>query len=142
MDDQFIKKIREFNRFYTDFLGSMNDRVLNSKYSLASARILFEIDNITNCTACDIIAVLNIDKSYLSRILKTLERNKLIKKKRSTEDARNLLLLLTEKGRSELKLLENEVNSRLSVLEGKLTSVQREILKKNMNEIRTILSGM
>ena len=141
MDDKFINKIREFNRFYTDFLGTMNNRVLNSKYSLAESRILFEINNNTKCTACDIVSVLNIDKSYLSRILKTLEKSKLIRKKRSTEDARNIFLLLTEKGKSELNLLENEVNSRLRVLEESLTSNQRVILEKNMNMIKSILSG-
>ena len=141
MEDKFIKKIREFNRFYTDFLGTMNNRILNSNYSLAESRILFEIDNNTKCTACDIVSVLNIDKSYLSRILKTFERNKLIVKKRSTEDARSFFLLLTEKGKSELNLLENEVNSRLRVLEESLTSNQRAILEKNMNMIKSILSG-
>lgn len=133
--------MREFNRFYTDFLGSMNNRVLNSKYSLAAARILYEINNINNCTACEIVSLLNIDKSYLSRILKTLEKNKLIMKKRSAKDARNIFLLLTEKGKSELKLLEDEVNSRLKVLEESLTSNQRAILEKNMNTIESILSG-
>jgi len=141
MEDKFIKKIREFNRFYTDFLGTMNNRILNSNYSLAESRILFEIDNNTKCTACDIVSVLNIDKSYLSRILKTFERNKLIVKKRSTEDARSFFLLLTEKGKSELNLLENEVNSRLKVLEDSLTSNQHAILEKNMNMIKSILSG-
>ncbi len=141
MKNTFIKKIREFNRFYRVFLGSMNNRVVNLKFTLPSFRVLFEINNIPNCCARDIVKVLNIDKSYLNRILKALKKDKLIFKKRSVEDARNIFIILTEKGRSELNLLENEVNSRLKVLHERLTKNEREILVKNMNEIKTILTG-
>ncbi|HMQ79757.1 MAG TPA: MarR family transcriptional regulator [Ignavibacteria bacterium] len=142
MDKAFIKKMREFNRFYTDFLGSLNNRVLNSKYSPAAARILFEIGSKTDCTAGAIVSILNIDKSYLSRILKSMEKDKLISKRRSDADARSVYLQLTEKGRSELRSLEDEVISRLCLLESNLTTAQCTLLSKNMEEIRTILSGM
>lgn len=141
MDETFIRKMREFNRFYTDFLGSLNNRVLNSRYSPAVARILFEISSIPDCTAGAIVSILNIDKSYLSRILKSMEKDKLIRKQRSAADARIVYLLLTEKGKSELNSLENEVKSRLSVLEDSLTPGQRAVLGKYMDEIKNILYG-
>lgn len=141
MDETFIRKMREFNRFYTDFLGSLNNRVLNSRYSPAAARILFEISSIPDCTAGAIVSILNIDKSYLSRILKSMEKDKLIRKQRSAVDARSSYLLLTDKGKSELRMLEDEVKSRLSVLEDSLTPEQRAVLGKNMDEIKNILYG-
>lgn len=141
MDETFIRKMREFNRFYTDFLGSLNNRVLNSRYSPAAARILFEISSIPDCTAGAIVSMLNIDKSYLSRILKSMEKDKLIRKQRSAVDARSFYLLLTDKGKSELRMLEEEVKSRLSVLEDSLTPEQRAVLGKNMDEIKNILYG-
>jgi len=141
MQDLFILKIREFNRFYADFLGSLNNKVLNSKYSLAYARVLFEIKNNPGCNAKDIISYLNIDKGYLSRILKTFEKDKLISKSRSAGDARNYEIKLTAKGNAVLEKLENEVNSRVAKLHNILTNEERERLQKSMNEIKLILSG-
>jgi len=141
MEDKFIRKIREFNRFYTDFLGSLNKKVLNSKFSLPEARVLFEINNISDCTAKDIVNALNIDKSYLSRILKSFYRKKLISKERSAEDARNYHLILSEQGKKELLILESDVNSRISSLYEGLTENERILLEQSMQQIRKVLSG-
>ena len=141
MKEKFIIKIREFNRFYTDFLGSLNKKVLSSKFSLPEARVLFEIRNITDCTAKDIVNALNIDKSYLSRILKSFHKKKLIIKERSSEDARNYYLVLSEHGKKELLKLESDVNRRISSLYEGLTESERNILEQSMQQIRKVLSG-
>ncbi len=141
MENKFVQNFREFNRFYTDFLGALNKKVLNSKFSLPEARVLFEINNIPDCTAKDIVKTLNIDKSYLSRILKNFFKNKLIFKKRSEEDARNHFLLLTQKGKAELNILESEVNGRISSLFDALNEKERKTLELSMMQIKFILSG-
>lgn len=141
MEDEFIKNIRKFNRFYTDFLGSLNKKILNSKFSLPEARVLFEINNIANCTAKDIVNALYIDKSYLSRILKNFYKKKLIIKKRSAEDARNLYILLTDLGKNELNILESDVNGRISTLYAGLTEKERSLIEQSMHQIRQILAG-
>jgi len=141
MNNTFIRNIREFNRFYTDFLGSLNKKVLNSKYSLPEARVLFEINNCKFCTAKDIVSTLNIDKSYLSRILKKLHRDKLIYKKKSDEDARNYYLMLSELGKKDLETLESSVNSRINDLYDGLSEAGRKTLEQSMQQIKRILSG-
>ena len=141
MKDNFIKNIRDFNRFYTDFLGSLNKKILNSRFSLPEARVLFEINKIKNCTASDIVNILKIDKSYLSRILKSFYKQQLIVKKKSAADARNLYLILSDKGIAELKLLEDDVNSRIKTLYEGLTSDERSIIESSMKNIKQILEG-
>ena len=141
MKNTFIKNIREFNRFYTDFLGSLNKKILNSKYSLPEARVLFEINNSKVCSAKDIVSTLNIDKSYLSRILKKLQRDKLIYKKKSDEDARNYYLMLSDSGKQELDALESSVSSRINELYDGLSETERKTLEQSMLQIKKILTG-
>lgn len=141
MNNTFIRNIREFNRFYTDFLGSLSKKVLNSKYSLPEARVLFEINNSKDCVAKDIASTLNIDKSYLSRILKKFHRDKLIYKKKSDEDARNSYLILSEFGKKELSALESSVNTRINDLYDGLSETERKTLEQSMQRIKKILTG-
>src|SRR5688572_8763740 len=94
-----IQNIRAFNRFYTDLIGLLNKNLLNSEYSLAEVRILYEIHVGNSCQASQIMTAIHIDKSYLSRLLKKMEKTNLIKKSPSGQDARAYLLTLTEKGR-------------------------------------------
>lgn len=41
-----IEEIRKFNRFYTGILELLNHYYLDSGYSLAEARILFELNDL------------------------------------------------------------------------------------------------
>ena len=66
---KIIDTIRKFNRFYTVNMGFLNSNYLDSSYSVAETRILFEIKMNESCTQSDIVKILHIDKSYLSRIV-------------------------------------------------------------------------
>jgi DNA-binding MarR family transcriptional regulator len=94
-----IAQIRTFNRYYTGLMGVLNKHYLNSSLSLAEARILYEIHNNPLCTSKKIISILNIDRGYLSRILKQFYHKKIIAKKHSKDDARVIYLSLTVKGK-------------------------------------------
>ncbi len=92
------KDIRQFNRFYTGILGLLNHYYLNSGYSLAEVRILFELNDLGSCTANDIIQKLKMDPSYMSRILSRFLKTGLIVKKPSPKDSRAKVLRLTPEG--------------------------------------------
>ncbi|PAE15830.1 MarR family transcriptional regulator [Virgibacillus sp. 7505] len=106
MDKNYIYDIREFNRFYTKVLGLFDNQILDTDYSLTEARILFEISKRTDCIANKLVQELDIDRSYVSRILRKLEREELIEKRSSSADSRKNLLFLTKKGR----ILLDEIN--------------------------------
>lgn len=74
-------KIRSFNRFYTAHLDILSQHYLDSEYSLTEIRILYEISESKMITAQKITEILNLDKGYLSRILKRFLKENLIEKK-------------------------------------------------------------
>ena len=68
-----IDAVRRFSRFYTRIIGVLNERLLDSPFSLTEGRVIFEIAQRESATAADIARALDLDASYLSRLLKRLE---------------------------------------------------------------------
>lgn len=93
-----IEDIRKFNRFYTRVLGLLKRYYLDSGYSLAEVRILFELNDLGTCTANTIIQKFNIDPSYMSRIVSRFYKAGLIEKRLSDLDNRAKKLRLTQEG--------------------------------------------
>src|SRR6476646_11009231 len=90
-----VAAVRRFNRFYTRQLGVLRKTYLGSPYSLAEARILYEIAKGGAPTATDIGRALDLDAGYLSRTLRSFEKRGLIVRKASARDARHSHLALT-----------------------------------------------
>jgi DNA-binding MarR family transcriptional regulator len=134
-----IQEIRAFNRFYTDLLGLLDTHLLKSDYSLAEARILYEIFTGGQVSASDIIHKLKVDKGYLSRILKKLEKQGLISKRLSKGDARVNLLSLTEEGLKIFHTLNNASDEQINTLITSLPLAQLNDLVKHMNAITDLL---
>lgn len=101
-------------------------------------RIIYDHGNIS---ARDVVNALHVDKSYLSRMLKKFEMNKIVERKASGEDSRLSYIYLTEKGKSLTERLIAE--SDLQV-EKELAGISDEDLDKlscHMAEIINILRG-
>jgi DNA-binding MarR family transcriptional regulator len=134
------EQIREFNRFYTSILGLLDNHILDSRFSLAEARIMFELNLRGVCTASDLMASLKMDKGQLSRILEIFRRKGLIMRKRSKDDGRASHLSLTTKGTHEFEKLNIASNDQIKALIKKLSSKEQSTLILHMNEIKKILS--
>src|SRR6202167_713092 len=96
---------RRFNRMYTRFIGTLNEGLLNSDYSLAEARVLYELATRVAPKASDISEGLGVDPAYLSRMLGKFEHAGLLRKKASEQDGRYAELMLTARGRAAFKKL-------------------------------------
>jgi DNA-binding MarR family transcriptional regulator/N-acetylglutamate synthase-like GNAT family acetyltransferase len=146
MDKQnqvIIQQIRSFNRFYTNLLGLLNAHILDSNYSLTEVRILLEIDKTVNCSANTLINKLNIDRGYMSRIIKHFEEDGLITKELSSSDNRISLLMLTQKGKAVLSVLEEKSDYQVLGLIDHLPENEQKNLIKSMNHIKnTLLDGL
>lgn len=90
---------------YTRFIGTLNEGLLNSSYSLAEARVLYELATRDAPKAREIADELGMDAGYLSRLLAKFERDGLLKRKTSEQDGRYAELTLTVRGRSAFKKL-------------------------------------
>src|SRR5882762_4905410 len=113
MDKKKVDEIRSFNRFYTNIIGLLDRYILHSSYTLPEARILYEIYHREGILAGEIIAVMDIDKGYLSRMLLQFEKKKLVSKKRSVSDGRSTHLFLTAKGKNEFEALNNASHAQI-----------------------------
>ena len=104
-----VNAIRAFNRFYTRKIGVL-DGMASSPFSLAEARVLYELANCRQPTATDIRKELGLDAGYMSRILRDFERRKFVTRERSKTDERQRFLSLTSKGRSAFAPLDARSN--------------------------------
>jgi DNA-binding MarR family transcriptional regulator len=141
MKQEQVDKIREFNRFYATFIGLLDKSYLNSDYSLAEVRVMFEIYRYKEITANDILTTLRLDKGYLSRILKTFEKKKMLVKMRSLSDGRALNLALTNLGKEEFLKIDNAVIQHIKEIYAILSDEEYEKLIKSMQTIKNILKN-
>ncbi len=102
-----VAAVRRFNRFYTKKIGVLREGLLDSPYTLAEARVLYELAQLDRTTAGVLGRLLDLDGGYLSRILTRLARAGLVTRRRSAEDARRSLLTLTAKGRKAYTMLDS-----------------------------------
>ncbi|MDH7460078.1 MarR family winged helix-turn-helix transcriptional regulator [Chitinophagaceae bacterium 26-R-25] len=140
MNAKHIQEIRSFNRFYTNIIGLLDRHILHSNYSLPEVRIMFELYHNNGMTASEIIVQIDIDKSYLSRILKGFEKNKLINKASSGIDKRAIILQLTTKGKKEFEALDKASEKQIATLFEKLSDKECNELVKKISEIQKLIN--
>jgi DNA-binding MarR family transcriptional regulator/GNAT superfamily N-acetyltransferase len=124
-----IAKFRHFNRMYTRYIGTLNEGLLNSEYSLAEARVLYELANRDAPKASEIAEGLGMDPGYLSRLLGKFERDGLLQKKVSEQDGRFAELALTTRGKSVFKKLNELSNEQAhAALQGLAPTARAEVI--------------
>jgi DNA-binding MarR family transcriptional regulator/GNAT superfamily N-acetyltransferase len=135
-----VDAVRRFNRFFTRRIGVLRERLLHSPYSLAEARILFEVAHRDRAlTASDLSRELGLDPGYLSRILARLERQGLIDKLRLETDARRRLLSLTPEGKEAFSLLDARSREEVAEMLGDLSERDQLRLLEAMRTIEGVV---
>jgi DNA-binding MarR family transcriptional regulator len=139
MNEKSIREFRAFNRFYTSVIGLLERHFLDSNYTLAEVRIMYEIYYGKNVTASDLIRTLSIDKGYLSRIVRQFEKKKFINRERSSEDTRVIFLSLTAEGKKEFLLLDKAQDELVRSVLRDVSEKDLARLVESMAEIKRIL---
>lgn len=116
-------------------MGLLDQHIIDSGYSLTEARILFEISKTDACTANQLCSVLDVDRSYMSKIINKFEKNELIRRSVCDTDNRNIEIHMTEKGIHVFHELNDHANQQIDDLISKLTSGECE---KLIDSIRTV----
>ena len=135
-----VEGVRKFNRFYTRQIGVLDEHLLESPFSLAEARVIYELAHRGAATATVVREELGLDAGYLSRILKRLEKQALIERQSEKGDARKSILTLSDKGRSEFAKLDKMSRGQLETLLGSLSATEQRRILDAMRTIEKFLA--
>jgi DNA-binding MarR family transcriptional regulator/GNAT superfamily N-acetyltransferase len=135
-----ISALRDFNRFYTARLGLLRKHHLDGEFSLTEARILYEIGSHPGITAAELRHTLALDRGYISRLLASLTRRKLIRQAASTSDAREKLLTLTAAGQRSAAHLNDASDRHISAILDAIDPNLRQDLVASLRRAHAILS--
>jgi DNA-binding MarR family transcriptional regulator/GNAT superfamily N-acetyltransferase len=136
-----VAAVRRFNRFYTRQIGVLRKTYLDSPYSLAEARVLYEIASSVAPTASAIGRTLDLDAGYLSRVLRNFEKRGLIQRRVSASDARQSHLALSARGRRSFAPLDRRSQRDTQAMLRGLAPAEQAQLIAAMHTIETLLGG-
>lgn len=139
--DRRIEAVRRFNRFYTRRIGVLHQGLLDTPFTLTEARVLYELAHRDRPTATELGADLDLDAGYLSRVLRGLEKRRLIRKQRSDADGRQSLLELTEPGQRAFATLNARSSEEVRAALQALPEAEQERLVGAMCAIENVLDA-
>ncbi len=135
-----VAVVRDFNRFYTARLGLLRKRHLDGEFSLTEARILYEIGAAPRTTASTLRMTLWLDAGYVSRLLASLGRRKLIRQTASKRDGRERLLTLTAMGETAVARLNEQSSLQIRDMLRSVGAEERVALVESISKVRSILN--
>jgi DNA-binding MarR family transcriptional regulator/GNAT superfamily N-acetyltransferase len=136
-----VAAVRRFNRFYTRRIDALGRRHLKTPYSLAEARVLYELAHHAALSARDLVAELGLDQGYLSRILARFEERGLIRRLRAADDARRSRIELTAEGRARFSELERTSEKAVVEMLGGLGTSDRGRALEAMGRLERLFGG-
>ena len=134
-----IAAIRRFNRFYTVKLGVLSETFLNTPFSLTECRVLQALAHRDGATATWLGRELDLDPGYLSRLLRDFERQGLIRRSPSLQDARQAMISLTAAGREAFEPLDRASHTAVHGMLAPLAESDQERLVAAMRVIGGLL---
>mgnify|MGYP002572065602 FL=1 len=135
-----IADIQGFNKVYQNLLKQIDSAILKTGYTLTEKDVLFEISKTERCTANILIQQLNIDRSYMSRMIAKFEKHGLIEKTQSQTDSRIRYIRLTELGQKEINRLSDIQSNDIGAIFNKLSEADQQTVWQAMVMIRNKLS--
>jgi DNA-binding MarR family transcriptional regulator/N-acetylglutamate synthase-like GNAT family acetyltransferase len=136
-----IEEIRRFNRYYTQRLGTLNESLLDSSLSLTQARVLWELAQGEGTSAVDLCRRLDLDASYLSRIIGDFAERGWVVRTPSADDARKSTLAMTGAGRKVFAPLNEASRRQLEDWLKPLPETDRDQLVAAMQAVMALLEG-
>ncbi|MGQ9368113.1 bifunctional helix-turn-helix transcriptional regulator/GNAT family N-acetyltransferase [Azospirillum sp. ST 5-10] len=137
--DEQIAAVRSFTRFYTRQIGVLDEGLLKSPFTLAQARVLYELAHRDGLTASGLGRELGLDAGYLSRILKGFEGQGLLTRTPAPDDGRQTVLALTPAGHAAFAPLNRASHDEVAALLGRLPAADRARLVAAMGTVQRLL---
>ena len=138
MDSEQVRRVRSFNRTVTETVGALDQSYLKRGHPLGEARLLYEIGK-AGAEARALRRRPGLDSGYLSRLLRSLERQGLVAVERADADARLRRATLTPKGFSEVAAYDDLSDRLAASLLDSLDEARRARLVAAMGEVERLL---
>jgi len=133
-----VRQVRRFNRAVSQRIGALNDHFLGRDRPLGESRLLYEIGR-DGAEIRDLRARLELDSGYVSRLLRSLERQGLVEAQPTAEDGRVRHARLTRKGLRELAELDRLSDEFAKSVLIPLTAAQRDRLTGAMSIVERLM---
>jgi DNA-binding MarR family transcriptional regulator/N-acetylglutamate synthase-like GNAT family acetyltransferase len=134
-----VSAIRHFNRFYTQKIGVVEEKVYDRPWSLTEARVLYELASRAGVTAAQLATDLGLDPGYLSRVLSRFETRKLLRRATRSDDRRKSVLTLTEKGKQEFARIDKRSSDQIAEMIEELSPAHQQQIVTSMQTIESLL---
>ena len=144
MDSQVrrrAERVRQFNRFYTRQIGLLQEGLLDSPFSLTEMRVLYELAHRDHTTASQLVADLQLDPGYLSRILRGFATKRLIRRTASTSDARRQEIALSPTGERTFLPYDERSTQQVAAMLGKIPPAGQQRLLDAIQIIEQLLDA-
>ncbi|HYH89920.1 MAG TPA: MarR family winged helix-turn-helix transcriptional regulator [Solirubrobacteraceae bacterium] len=140
MATEMVEQVRRFNRTVTQRVGALDDHFLALDRPLGEARVMWEIGP-GGCEVRALRARLGLDSGHLSRLLRTLEADGMVRVDAGERDRRVRDARLTPAGLAELAELDRRSDALAESLLTPLTPEQRERLVGAMRDVERLLTA-
>jgi DNA-binding MarR family transcriptional regulator/GNAT superfamily N-acetyltransferase len=140
MNREHVAAVRSFNRAVTRRIGVLGDSYLGRGRPLGEARLLYEIGQ-RGAEVRELRTRLSLDSGYLSRLLRSLERQGLVRSRRAEHDARVTAVSLTGRGAQELRQLDRRSDVFATSLLESLAERQRARLVEAMSQVERLMQA-
>jgi len=140
MREAMIAEVRRFNRTLTARIGALDDHFLGRGRPLGEARLLWEIGR-DGSELRSLRSRLGLDSGYASRLLRSLERDGLVRVVVDEADRRRRIVRLSPAGLAERRLLDERSDDLARSLLAPLPAAQQHELLSAMRTVRRLLTA-
>lgn len=135
-----VSQVRSFNRTVSQRIGALNDHFLGRARPLGESRLLYEIGRV-GAEVRDLRARLELDSGYVSRLLRSLERQGLTAAQAAASDGRVRRVKLTRKGLREVAELDRLSDAFAKSVLAPLTVAQQDRLLEAMALVERLMKA-
>lgn len=131
-DSNLINHVRSASRLMVRELGFMQATLAATDYPPSSVHTLVELGSRDSLTAVELVALLGLEKSSVSRMVRKLIEAGEIEEVPNEEDARSKKLQLTEQGRQTLRAVDAFATQRVGTAMAHLTEAQQQTVSEGL----------
>lgn len=136
-----IQNIRAASRLMVRELGFMNQNLAATDYPPSAVHSMLEIETHGSLTAAQLVQILGLEKSSVSRMLAKLVEAGELKETPSAEDATTKQLSLTGKGTETVHSINTYADERVSAALGQLDPFTQEVLSRGLSSYASALKA-